>query len=97
MSTRRKFALVLYVLVALASLVVGANYCLHETFMPYHADALEVRLERALGCAGHVETNSAFFLCQTLADNTASGNGFLSCNCTFSAHRKYLCNLFLKI
>lgn len=54
------------------------------------ADALKVRLERTLGCAGHVKTDPSFFLRQTLADNTASGNGFLSCNCTFSCHCKTL-------
>lgn len=30
---------------ALASLVVGVNYCTHEEFMPYHAEALQVSWE----------------------------------------------------
>ena len=68
MSTRRKIALVLYVLVALASLVVGANYCLHETFMPYHADALELRWEQ-------VEANTQVLL---LALMDVAGGGMLA-------------------
>jgi hypothetical protein len=42
MQARRKIALVLYVLVALSSLVLGLTYFLRESFLPYHEVALGV-------------------------------------------------------
>lgn len=46
MKTRHKIALVLYVLVALASLVLGLTYFLLDHFLPYHEKAVGVPWEQ---------------------------------------------------
>lgn len=75
----------------------GNPNTLNRAVLVSNADSLQVRLERTLSCAGHVETDSAFFLRQTLTDNAASTNGFLACNCTFLTHLKYLGSVSFKI
>lgn len=45
MQTRRKIALVLYVLVAFFSLGLGLVYTLRKTFLPYHEALLGIRWE----------------------------------------------------
>lgn len=75
---------------------LGRNpYPLDGAVFILDANALQVRLKGTFRGAGYVKADSAFFLRQTFTNNTASANGFFSCNCTFSSHDKYLCNLFL--
>ena len=71
----------------------AASWTSQEALMA-NADALQIGFKFTFGSAGHVKTDSAFFLRQTLTNDTAPADGFLPCYCTFSSHFKFLCNLF---
>jgi hypothetical protein len=68
MTTRRKIALVIYVLVGLFSLYLGLTYYLRDQFLPYH--------ERAVGVSwGQLDTSIQTLL---LALMEVAGGGWLA-------------------
>jgi len=56
---------------------------LHSTIFIFNTNTLKVRLKHTLRGTGHVQTNTALALPQTLTNNPATRNCSLTCHCTF--------------